>query len=311
VTNAPLDSRARLRVRYEDLAPLNPRLVYASISAYGETGEEASKPGFDSIALWARTGLMDLVRASPDVPPARSLPGMGDHPTGTALFAAIMAGLYQRERTGRGTMVSTSLMANGLWMNAIPVQGILCGVRTEVRPPREEAISALANMYRCRDGRWFMLTITGDERQWEPFARGIGREDLVADPRFAGTHDRRANARLLTALLDELFATRDWAAWSPILEKTGVAFGVVGTLDDIPHDTQMRASGALMPIDDPRAGASLTVSSPLQVGGQDKVPPTLAPEIGQHTVEVLRAAGISTEEIERLRQAGVIVQAPA
>jgi crotonobetainyl-CoA:carnitine CoA-transferase CaiB-like acyl-CoA transferase len=125
VTNAPLDSRARLRVRYEDLAPLNARLIYASISAYGETGEEASKPGFDSIALWARTGLMDLARASPDVPPARSL--MGDHPTGTALFGAIMAGLYQREPTGLGTMVATSLMANGLWMNAIPVKGILCG----------------------------------------------------------------------------------------------------------------------------------------------------------------------------------------
>jgi len=309
VTNAPLDSRARLRVRYEDLAPLNSRLIYASISAYGETGEEASKPGFDSIALWARTGLMDLVRASPDVPPARSLPGMGDHPTGTALFAAIMAGLYQRERTGRGTMVATSLMANGLWMNAIPVQGILCGVRTEVRPPREEAISALANMYRCRDGRWFMLTITGDEPQWEPFVRGIGREDLLTDPRFAATSGRRANAPALIAVLDEWFATKDWAAWSSILEKTGVAFGVVGTLDDIPHDAQMRASGALVPIEDPRAGASLTVSSPLQVGGQDKVPPTLAPEIGQHTIEVLRAAGISGAEIERLLQAGVIVQA--
>lgn len=311
VTNAPLNSRARLRVRYEDLAPLNARLIYASISAYGETGEEASKPGFDSIALWARSGLMDLVRASPDVPPARSLPGMGDHPTGTALFAAIMAGLYHRERTGRGTMVATSLMANGLWMNAIPVQGILCGVRTEVRPPREEAVSALANMYRCRDGRWFMLTITGDERQWEPFARGIGREDLLADPRFAATHDRRANARALIAILDEWFAARDWAAWSSILEKTGVAFGVVGTLDDIPHDAQMRTSGALVPIEDPRAGASLTVSSPLQVGGQEKVPATLAPEIGQHTVEVLRAAGISAVEIERLLQAGVIVQASA
>src|SRR5712691_10063256 len=168
VTNAPLDSRARLRVRYEDLAPLNTRLVYASITAYGETGDEASKPGFDSIALWARTGLMDLV------PPARSLPGMGDHPTGTALFAAIMGGLYHRERTGRGTMVATSLLANGLWMNAIPVQGILCGARTEVRPPREEAVSALANLYRCKDARWFMLTITGDERHWESFARGIG-----------------------------------------------------------------------------------------------------------------------------------------
>src|SRR5688572_24064339 len=118
VTNAPLDSRGRLGVRYEDPEPLNPRLIYASITAYGETGAEASKPGFDSIALWARTGLMDLVRSSADVPPARSLPGMGDHPTGMSLFAAIMAGLYHRERTGRGTTVATSLMANGLWWNA-------------------------------------------------------------------------------------------------------------------------------------------------------------------------------------------------
>ena len=311
VTNAPLDSRARLRVRYEDLAPLNARLIYASISAYGETGDEAGKPGFDSIALWARTGLMDLVRASPDTPPARSLPGMGDHPTGMSLFGAIMAGLYHRERTGRGTAVSTSLLANGLWMNAIPIQGILCGARTEVRPPREESVSALANLYRCRDGRWFMLTITGDERHWDGFAKGIGREDLVTDPRFAETPNRRKHARALTAILDEHFGTKDWVDWSPILEKTGVAFGVVGTLDDIPHDAQMRASGALVPIDDPRAGASLTVASPLQIDGQEKVPPTLAPSIGQHTVEVLRAAGIAEGEIERLLRAGVIVQADA
>jgi formyl-CoA transferase len=309
VTNAPLDSRARLRVRYEDLAPLNPRLVYASISAYGEAGEEASKPGFDSIALWARTGLMDLVRPSPDSAPARSLPGMGDHPTGMSLFAAIMAGLYHRERTGRGTAVSTSLMANGLWMNAIPVQGILCGARTEVRPPREESVSALANLYRCRDGRWFMLTITGDERHWPAFAQGIGRDDLLTDPRFAETASRRANARALTAILDEHFATKDWAEWSPILEKTGVAVGVVSTLDDIPHDAQMRASGALVPIDDPRAGASLTVGSPIQIDGEEKVPPRMPPEIGEHTVEVLRAAGVQEPEIDRLLRAGVIVQA--
>ena len=309
VTNAPLDGRARLRIRYEDLAPLNPRLVYASISAYGETGDEASKPGFDSIALWARTGLMDLVRPSPNSAPARSLPGMGDHPTGMSLFAAIMAGLYHRERTGRGTAVSTSLMANGLWMNAIPVQGILCGARTEVRPPREESVSALANLYRCRDGRWFMLTITGDERHWPTFAKGIGRDDLLDDPRFAQTLDRRANARALTTLLDAHFATKDWAHWSPVLEKTGVAFGLVGTLDDIPQDAQMRASGALVPITDPGAGASLTVSSPIQIAGQEKVPAALAPEIGEHTVEVLRGAGVDDAEIERLLRAGVIVQA--
>ena len=93
VTNVPLDARARLGVRYEDLAPLNARLIYGSITAYGETGEEAGRPGFDSTALWARTGLMDLVRPSPHSPPARSLPGMGDHPTGMSLFGAIMAAL--------------------------------------------------------------------------------------------------------------------------------------------------------------------------------------------------------------------------
>jgi crotonobetainyl-CoA:carnitine CoA-transferase CaiB-like acyl-CoA transferase len=309
VTNAPIESRARLGVRYEDLASLNARLIYASITAYGETGEEASKPGFDSIALWARTGLMDLVRSSADVPPARSLPGMGDHPTGMSLFAAIMTGLYHRERTGRGTMVSTSLMANGLWMNAIPVQGILCGTRTDVRPPREESVTALANLYRCRDGRWFMLTITGDERHWPAFAKGIGREDLTTDARFAETQSRRTNARALTLILDAHFATKDWAAWYPILEKTGVAFGVVATLDDIPHDEQMRASGALVPIEDPRAGAAYTVSSPLQVAGQEKIPATFAPEIGEHTVEILKSAGVADAEIERLLATGVIVQA--
>ena len=86
------------------------------------------------------------------------------------MFGALMAALYQRERTGRGTMVSTSLLANGLWLNAIPVQGILCGARTVVRPPREEAVDATGNLYRCRDGRWFLLALTADGRRWPAFA---------------------------------------------------------------------------------------------------------------------------------------------
>src|SRR5262245_24856021 len=309
VTNTPIETRTRLGVRWEDLAPLNPRLIYGSITAYGERGEEASRPGFDATALWARTGLMDLVRPSPDAAPARSLPGMGDHPTGMSLFGALMAALYQRERTGRGTMVSTSLVANGLWLNAIQVQGILCGARTVVRPPREEAVDATGNLYRCRDGRWFLLALTADGRRWPAFARAIGREDLLTDPRFAEAAGRRANVRALIAILDAVFAERDWAEWRRVLESAGIAFGVVGTLDDIPHDTQMRDSGALVPFDDPRAGASLTVSSPVWMDGQEKVPPTLAPEIGEHSVEILRKAGFDQVEIDRLLASGVVIQA--
>src|SRR5438046_3159509 len=201
VTNNPLDSRARLGIRWEDLSPLNPRLVYASITAYGERGDEAPLTGFDATALWARTGLMDLVKPSPDSAPARSLPGMGDHPTGVSLFAAIMTALYRRERTGRGSAVSTSLMANGLWWNAIQVQAALCGARVEPRPSREEAASALANLYRCADGRWFLLNLVQDERDWPALLRAIEQPDLLNDPRFASATARRANARALVSVL--------------------------------------------------------------------------------------------------------------
>src|SRR5262252_2467905 len=271
VTNAPLDSRARLGVRWEDLAPINPRLIYASMTAYGERGDEAARTGFDATALWARTGLMDLAKPSPDSPPARSLPGMGDHPTGVSLFAAIMTALYRRSQTGRGTMVSTSLMANGVWWNATQIQAALCGARVEVRPPREEPATALANLYRCTDGRWFLLNVLNDDRDWPQLLKALERPDLAGDSRFATTPARRANARALVPIFDSIFARRSWPEWRAILNQHRLTFGEVGTVDDARSDPQMVASGALVPIDDPRAGAPLTVSSPLWLEDVPKV----------------------------------------
>ena len=309
VTNAPLDSRGRLGVRWEDLAPLNPRLIYGSITAYGEAGEEASRPGFDATALWARTGLMDLVRPSPDAPPSRSLPGMGDHPTGMSMFGALMAALYQRERTGRGTMVSTVAAGQRALAQRHP------GAGHPLR--RAHGGAAAARGGGGRHGQSLSLprrplVPARAHRRRPPLAGlrpGHRPRGLLTDPRFAEAADRRANVRALIAILDAVFAARDWAEWRRVLESAGIAFGAVGTLDDIPHDAQMRDSGALVPFDDPRAGATLTVSSPVWMEGQDKVPPTLAPEIGEHSVEILAMPASTRPRSTDSLQAGVVVQA--
>jgi formyl-CoA transferase len=303
VTNFPLPVRDRLHLAPEHLLPLNPRLIYASFTAYGEAGEEAAKTGFDSTAYWARTGLMDMVRADPETPPARSMPGMGDHPSGTALYAAIVTALYRREKTGLGGVVKSSLLQNGLWANGCAVQARLFGDHVPHRATRENAPNALANHYQTRDGRWFIMALFNEQRQLRGFLTAIGRADLADDPIFATPEARRKNARALVAVLDEVFASRDLAEWRVILDGVGVTFGIVGTVDEVSDDAQMRACGALVRFAD---GHGLTIASPFHVEGAEKVAPRRAPAVGQHSEAVLREAGYSPAEVERLRGLGVL-----
>ena len=303
VSNFPLPVRERLKIAAADLLPLNPRLIYASFSAYGEVGEEADRTGFDSTAYWARTGLMDMVRATAQTEPARSVPGMGDHPSATGLYAAIVTALYRRERTGKGGIVQSSLLQNGTWANACFIQTRLCGEDVPLRAPRAEAPNPLANHYRCRDGRWFIMALFNEQRQLRGFLTAIGCLHLADDARFSTSAARRQNAGALVAILDEVFAQRDLAEWRTILAEAGVTFGAVGLVNESATDLQFQRIGALVPFAD---GQGLTVSSPFHLDGESKVAPRRAPSVGQHTDEVLSEAGYSAAEIARLRTRGVL-----
>ncbi|HEX2337837.1 MAG TPA: CoA transferase [Hyphomicrobiaceae bacterium] len=303
VTNFPLPVRERLKIAAAQVLPLNPRLIYASLSAYGEEGDEAGRTGFDSTVYWARTGLMDMVRASADTEPARSVPGMGDHPSATALYAAIVTALYRREKTGRGGIAQSSLLQNGLWANACFIQSRLCGEEVPIRAPRAQASNPLANHYRCRDGRWFIMALFNEQRQLPGFLAAIGARHLADDQRFATSAARRQNAGALVAILDEVFAERDLAEWRSILAAAGVTFGAVNSVDECSNDLQFQRIGALVAFAD---GNGLTVSSPFHLDGETKVAPNRAPAIGQHSQEILQEAGYAMAEIDQLRAQGVL-----
>ena len=303
ITNFPPGVRERLGITYEEIKPKNPRLIYASFTGYGEKGAEADKPGFDSNAYWARSGLMDLVRADENTTPARSIPGMGDHPCAMAFYGAIVTALYKREKTGEGAHVSSNLMANGLWAAGVLAQAKLCGAQFQERRPRERALNAVVNHYRCKDGRWLILSLLNEERQWPALARCLGREDLINDARFATKTDRHARSLELIAIFDQAFATKDLAEWRAALDGNGLVFGVVGILDDIPNDAQMIENGVLVPFE---TDQMLTINSPIWIDGTDKVKPKRPPEIGEHSGEILREAGYDEAAIRDLKASGAV-----
>jgi formyl-CoA transferase len=220
-----------------------------------------------------------------------------------ALYSGIVTALYKREKTGEGSHVKSNLMANGVWASGVLAQAKLCGAQFQPRRPREHALNAVTNHYRCRDGRWLILSLLNEEKQWPALARCLGREDLATDPRFATKADRHARSLELIKIFDGIFATRDLAEWRAALDGNGLVFGVVGILDDIPNDKQMIDNGVLVPFEN---DTMLTISSPIWVDGSKKVQPRKPPGIGEHSDEILRNAGYDDAAIGKLRAAGAV-----
>ena len=304
ITNYPLGVRAKLRLNYTDISTVNPQTIYASLTPYGESGPEASSTGYDATAWWARSGLMDSVRASSDTPPGMSVPGMGDHMSACSLYGAIVTALYQRQRTGKGSMVGTSLLANGLWSNGFMVQAALDGADMSFRMDSEKR-SAFTQLYRCRDDRWFLLTILPQiqEAAWPQLARCLDHAEWLDDPRFATMATRHQHNRELTAGIRQAIEKQDWSHWKASFAECGVTCGGVAKAADQVDDAQVSAAGLLSEFAD---NSGRTVDSPMYVTGAAKRKPTAAPEVGEHSARVLSELGVDADTVESLRTRGII-----
>ena len=303
IVNTPHPARKKLKLEYEDVAPWNPRLVYADLTGYGEKGPDSPLPGFDITAYWARSGLLSLIRdagAPPTLPPS----GSGDHATAVTLFSAIVTALYRRERTGKGSYVTTSLLAAGVWSCSLYVQAALCDAKFFPLHDRLKPPNALINMYRASDDNWFVLVLTPDK--WAALATAIGRPDLLTDSRFADPAKQAANSADLTAVLEEVFTSEPMSHWREIFDHAHLTFGVVHAPSQVSEDPQLLANEIVVPLQGAGGALQSTISSPIQVHDVAKVPAKRAPEIGEHNEEILKELGFGPSEIENLRVSGIV-----
>jgi crotonobetainyl-CoA:carnitine CoA-transferase CaiB-like acyl-CoA transferase len=296
--------RAKLHVTYEEVAPINPRLIYADVTGFGNSGPDAAEPGFDITAYWARSGLMDATRDA-GCPPALPVPGLGDQATATTLYASIVTGLYRREKTGQGCRVSAALVAEGAWATGVWLQAALEGAHFYPTIDRRHPPDPLVNTYQTSDERWFLLVAEG-EKWWEALAGAVGHPEWVADERFSGAARRIANSGVLTSLLEVAFAAHSFDYWHSALAQARIPFSLIQTVEELAHDPQLRANNYLVPIADGADPPHLTVDSPVHVEQEAKVQPTVAPTLGQHTTDILKQLGYDEAAIAAMGADGTV-----
>lgn len=299
LTNVRPVSLKRHGLDDETLRASNPRLVYAVITGYGLQGPDAHLPGFDVTAFWARSGL-GYMTAPKGAEPFLRTSGMGDHTTSLATASGILAALYERERTGVGRLVQTSLLASGVYLMGSDMAVQLKLGRVASGRPRANPINALANYYRSADDRWFVHNPRGSGGGWETFAAAAGRPDLVTDDRFATGKARRQHAAQLVAELDAGFAALPFAEIAARLDAADLAWAPLQTPAEVAADPQAAAAGAFVEVEDGRGGTYRSPAAPVRFPGADaeRLPP--APKLGEHTRQVLSELGYDEAHIEAM-----------
>lgn len=281
VTNVRPGGLSRLGLDPDALTARFPQLVYGIITGYGLNGPDADRAGYDVGAFWARSGLAHTLVAPEEMPPPpRS--GQGDHTTALSLAAGVMAALFERERTGRGRIVSTSLLRTGMYTIGWDIGVYLrFGKRQGTRPRRRNATPQVLN-YRASDDRSFWLLGLEADRHWPGLLAAIERGDLADDPRFATARDRARHTEELIDILDRHFATRAYAEWIERFDEHDVWWAPVNSIPEVVEDPQAIASGAFVEMTpSPNEAPYRAVNSPVDFGGYDFRPGPV-PRLGEH-----------------------------
>jgi len=297
----------RIGLGYETLSGINPRLIYASATGYGPEGPDSAEPSFDYLGL-ARSGIMNAA-GEPDMPPLSITGGIADQLGAIMMAYGVMTALVARERHGVGQQVNASHLGSMAFLQGLSVSMKLMAGVAMPRTFRSQAHNPLWNHYRCADDRWIALAMLQSDRYWPDVARLIGRPELVTDPRFESMDARAANKESCVAILDEAFAQRPREVWLKTFREddSDLIYTLVNTVDDLPGDPQVVANDYVVEVDHPNHGPTAMMGIPV---GLTKTPGSVrnvAPELGQHTEDVLlNVLGWDWDRISRLIEAEVV-----
>lgn len=295
----------KFNLTYEVLSAINPGIICANLTGYGPKGPMRNSGGYDSVAFWARTGVMHLLREEEAAPPV-SRPAYGDSTTAIHLLAGIMAALYIREKTGQGQEVSVSLFNSGIWSLGFDFSNCLATGEDPELPQRRNVINPIRNNYPTRDNRWIMLGMTNSQPYWPAFCQAVGLEQLEKDTRFGDSQARTKNAEELVDIIEKVFRSKTYSEWREILSPTKLIWAPVMTPLEVTREEQALANDVFVDFDHPRHGPVRLINNPIKLSKTPLSETSRAPDLGEHTDQILGDLGYSGEEIADLRKAGIV-----
>ncbi len=295
----------RLGLDAEQLTSRYPKLVYARGHGYGVRGPDADLPGYDASAFWARGGLAHTLTPVDRHDPIGQRGAMGDRNGAMALAFGMSAALLKRQRTGLGSVVDVSLLATAMWTLSSDLLTALQGQSPPRLAGRGASPNPLVSAYRTSDGRHVQLVFLQGDRYWADLCRALGREDLLDDPRFTDLSARRVNSEACTAELDAEFGKRTLEECKEVLGTLDAPWAPMQSVEELLDDPQVLANGYIGEVTAEGLAPYRLPNVPVQFDGQ---PAALrrAPEVGEHTEELLLELGYDWDGIAQLQQAGVI-----